>query len=372
MKTILPLLSLLLLQTTGLAQADTLRLNHITVLGSHNSYKTLPDKGLYRLMRFFSKAPKGIDYSHEPFEVQLDSFGIRSFELDIYPDPKGGHFYKRYANRLALKSAKSRIPELKEPGLKLLHIPDIDYNTLHPTFKGALRTLKAWSDKHPNHLPIFILVETKDAFVSDRVKWPKFTPRINWTAADIDSIDAEIEAVFGRNSPQVLTPDAVRGAFPSLNTMATSNGWPILNKCLGKFIFIMEGAVENAYAIGEHEGLKGRQMFIYSKPGKPECAFVILNDAIAQEPNILTTVKQGYMVRTRADGGTNEARNGDYTTATAAFNSGAQIVSTDYYRPDPRYKTKPKTWSSYYVKLPLGGVVNISKAFGLGRIGEMK
>jgi hypothetical protein len=57
------------------------------------------------------------------------------------------------------------------------------------------------------------------------------------------------------------------------------------------------------------------------------------------------------MVRTRADAGTWESRSGDYSRMNMAFSSGAQIISTDYYRPDERAPIDPD-WSDYSVQLP--------------------
>ena len=42
----------------------------------------------------------------------------------------------------------------------------------------------------------------------------------------------------------------------------------------------------------------------------------------------------GYLVRTRSDANTTEARENDYSRFEAALESGAQIISTDYYLPD--------------------------------------
>ena len=55
-------------------------------------------------------------------------------------------------------------------------------------------------------------------------------------------------------------------------------------------------------------------------------------------------VLQGYIVRTRADAETVEARNNDNTRKLAAFKSGAQIISTDYCRPDIRFSNFEVQW----------------------------
>jgi len=91
-------------------------------------------------------------------------------------------------------------------------------------------------------------------------------------------------------------------------------------------------------------------MFYYAEPGKPECAFVIRNGSKNEKKEIQELVKKGYIVRTRADGGTEEARNNDTSSCDAAFESGAQIISTDYYKAELR-------WSNYHVSFPSGKIV---------------
>ena len=59
-------------------------------------------------------------------------------------------------------------------------------------------------------------------------------------------------------------------------------------------------------------------------------------------------VLAGYVVRTRADANTVEARAGDTGRREAAFESGAHLISTDYYTLPNRFGT------SYMVTLPDG------------------
>jgi hypothetical protein len=54
-------------------------------------------------------------------------------------------------------------------------------------------------------------------------------------------------------------------------------------------------------------------IFTNSTPGDPDAAFVKLNDPF--DPAIPTTVAAGYIVRTRADADTVEARTGDTAPA---------------------------------------------------------
>ena len=118
----------------------------------------------------------------------------------------------------------------------------------------------------------------------------------------------------------------------------------------------MQGAAESLYKAG-HPSLQGRAMFVYASPGTPEAAFVILNDPVSKFTQIQQRVSQGYIVRTRSDSNTDQARTEDYTDMNAAFASWAQIVSTDYYRPDPRAGTAG--WTNYQVKFPNNELVRI-------------
>jgi hypothetical protein len=74
-------------------------------------------------------------------------------------------------------------------------------------------------------------------------------------------------------------------------------------------------------------------MFTNAPEGHPANAIMIINDPIGQFEEIQRLVKAGYMVRTRADADTREARDNDTRRRAAAFASGAQAISTDYYMP---------------------------------------
>jgi hypothetical protein len=174
---------------------DSLKINQIQTLGSHNSYHQRANKFMLRFMKGLNAVapkdfkPKDLDYAHEPLFVQLDSFHLRSFEIDIYADPKGGQFYKRIKNNLLGKPKASNIAALKEPGFKVMHIPDIDYNTHYYTFKSMLADFKKWSDAHPTHLPIYIMIECKEETLADKIKKLHFTPSIKFTPELCDALD---------------------------------------------------------------------------------------------------------------------------------------------------------------------------------------
>lgn len=353
---------------TAVDSTNFLRINQIQMIGSHNSYRMKTYEPIYNFVQGISFLlpaqynPDGWDYNHETFPVQLNDYEIRSMEIDIYNDPQGGQFYERKGLTLIGENSASGIAELQQPGFKVLHIPDFDYETHHITFVGALTELKAWSDAHPNHIPFIILIESKTGTVADVLSQFDLTESIPFDAAAADALDAEIESVFGASLDKVITPDDVRGSHTTLEDAILTDGWPTLGDSRGKFLFVMEGAAVGFYKDG-HPSLQGRAMFVYANPGEPEAAFVIKNNSKGDQTVIANLVEQGYIVRTRADGDTQEARTGDYSSMNAAFKSGAQVVSTDYYKPDPRHATS-NDWTDYQVEFSGGKRFRINPISG--------
>lgn len=353
---------------------DSLKINQIQVIASHNSYHLKTDSVVFAFLTALdslgllpsSYSPKGIDYWHLPVEEQFNNYNVRGLELDIYNDPNGGQFYYRAGPTFSGYPNTSNEPKLMEPGFKIIHIVDFDYNTNYITFKDALQAIYNWSVAHPNHLPIFINIEAKEDVPADVLTTlPGLTHSIPYDASACDAMDAEIKSIFGQELDKVITPDDVRGSYSTLEAAALAGNWPQLASSRGKVVFIMQGAADALYKAG-HPSLQGRAMFVYSNPGTSEAAFVILNSSKGDYSEIQQRVSQGYIVRTRADDGTDEARTGDESSREAAFSSWAQIVSTDYYRPDPRAGTPG--WTNYHVQFPNGEVARIDSISATGQL----
>jgi len=349
--------------------ANELKINQIQVLGSHNSYRKAMDRDIFDFLVSVQSLlpgnaqPQELDYAHASLAEQLNEYGMRSFEIDIYHDPTGGRFYNRTGNALVSRPEASNVPSLQTPGLKVLHMPDIDFNTHHYTFIDALQTLKIWSANNHNHLPLFVYIEPKTSDLTD-VFLHYWTAALPFTQGFADSIDLEINAVFGEDADQVITPDEVRGSFNTLEEAVLAGNWPTLEEARGKILFVVghSGYKDN------HPSLVDRVAFSFSTPGEPECAFVLLNDPITDLEKIRDYVGLGYMVRTRTDAGTYEAKSGDYTRSNAAFNSGAQLISTDYYKSDPRADTSA-VWTDFKVAFPNGELARVN-AYAGGVLGN--
>ena len=360
-------------------QINQLKINQLQILGSHNSYHIKTEPGILQFLNGISfilpstLQPADLDYEHEPLDIQLNTYGMRSFEIDIYCDPEGGRFYNRQGNVLINKPVASGIDELNKPGFKVMHIPDIDYNTHFYTFKSMLQALKNWSDAHSNHIPIFILVEGKEQSVGDFLGFLGFKTAVKFTPALCDALDEEVKGVFGANLEKVITPDKVRGNYNTLKEAVLANNWPTVGESRGKFIFVMQGESSDDYLQG-HPSLSNRTMFLTTTENKPEAAFLQFNNAARDENKITTAVQNGYIVRTRADEPNKQNKTNDYTEQYAAFRGGAQIISTDYYRPDPRHTTNAQ-FKDYKCRFPNNELARINPISGitqlsLGKIAE--
>lgn len=321
---------------------DSVPINHIQTIGSHNSYRKSMDRGIMRSLRFLdlfywcSPSPaKQLQYSHLSIPEQFGDYGVRSLEIDIHHDPDGGRYYHRHGNFLAWKKSDSGVEELKQPGMKVLHIADIDYNTHYYTFRDVLLAVKEWSDAHPRHLPIYILVEPKEETPGNHVKAFGMQPALEFDSLAWAMADEDIRSVFADRPEQVFTPDELRGDHSSLREAVTTDGWPLLGEMRGRIVFIIHGSVRHADKYAEHHpSFSGRPMFAQSAADREHAAFIKLDNPFSED--VARHVQQGFMVRSRTDSPGYEARKNDTTRREAAFLSGAQILSTDYYRPDPK------------------------------------
>ncbi len=200
----------------------------------------------------------------------------------------------------------------------------------------------------PDHTPILMMINPKSSGIS----WPGAAKVLPWGKDAFERMETEIRSVFPIE--RIITPDEVKGTHPTLREAVTANdgngGWPLLGKARGRIIFAMDLSPEDnaPYAEG-HPSLHGRVAFMTTFPDAPEAAYFTMNDPVKDQNLIKQRVSQGFLIRTRADADTMEARSGDTARREAAFSSGAQFVSTDYQDPDPRIGT------GYFVRLPGGG-----------------
>ena len=330
----------------ALDRDGTLKLNQIQVIGTHNSYHAGIPPSERKLWEI--KDPevfKGLDYQHETLTRQLDG-DVRQIELDIFSDSNGGRFAHPAGPRMVAEAQLPPDPPfdpegvMMKPGFKVMHVQDIDYHSVCQPFTACLKEVRAWSHAHPRHIPIFILVETKQSSSEGTMQ---LTPAEPFTPAVFDALDAEIRSVF--SAREMITPDDVRGSYETLNQAVLKGNWPTLRSARGKVVFLMDQRPVGPVYLEGHPSLRGRILFTNAVPGEPDAAFTECNEGPADEIGKL--VRQGYLVRARTDEGTNEARANDTSRRDAMMASGAQILSTDYPA------SEPARWEGHYsVRLP--------------------
>ncbi len=161
---------------------------------------------------------------------------------------------------------------------KVMHIVDIDQRSNCQPLRVCLAEIKAWSDGHPNHVPVFIDLETKQDIPFGGGKLD-FTPPEVFTPATYDRLDAELVSVFGRNG--IVTPDQVRGSAETLDKAVHLHGWPSLSQTRGKIVFLFDRPHDTARYTQGHPALRDRIVFTNAKPGDPDCAFTEINEALS-------------------------------------------------------------------------------------------
>jgi hypothetical protein len=322
------------------------RLNEVQVLASHNSYHVQPEPTLLAALRAaLGDAVNGWEYTHRSLADEFD-VGVRQVELDAFVDtPEGGH----YASPVLIPALglQPQGPRMSGPGLKVFHIQEVDFRSTCPTFVDCLTQVKAWSDAHPRHLPITIQVEPKDDPIAD--PGLGFAVPLPWTTDAFATLEDEIRSVF--SSRDIITPGRVMGHHASLPEAVEADGWPTLAQARGKVMFLLDDSGEERALYRQlRPDVADRLIFVSAAPPEPDAAMVVVNDPVGDGDRIHDLVDAGYIVRTRADADTVEARTGDTSVQAAAWASGAQFVSTDYPFPEELFGT------GYVAEVPGPGV----------------
>lgn len=335
------------------ANLDAQPLNHVQFIGSHNSYKRAPQPELRELIRPFYGSVDDINYNHLSLTDQLN-LGLRNLELDIYNDPVGGTYADPMGNRMLVQSQVTPWPrpdadQLKTPGFKVLHDADFDFRTCHIAFEDCLAELAAWSGSHPRHTPIVITMNTKqgERAVPGAIKPAEFD------GASLTRLDETVRSNIG--DKRLITPDDIRGDHATLREAITTRGWPSLDELRGRFLFVLdEGDPVRERYLSAFPGLRRAAYFVDVPPDSPQAGVMVINDPVKDEAKIRDLVTRGFLVRTRADADTREARANDRSRFDAAMRSGAQIITTDYYIPDRSIDDR------YMVRFEDGGFLRLN------------
>lgn len=305
---------------------ENLRLDQIQMIGTAESYKQRPSAAVMRLIRMGGKEQsKALDYGQPSLAAQLDS-DVRSLSFDVAYDPQGGLFKNPAAASMAMDLlSDSYVETMKKPGFKTVHVLDVDYNSSCLSLTDCLQQVADWSSAHPRHLPIVIALRTNDT----RTPMPGATKPLDCDTTALEALEAEVRAAFPAD--RIITPDQVRGSHATLRDAVMTHSWPRLGESRGKVLFVLNDTLEKVRAyLGTQTSLEGRTMFVATDQASSAAAFVSLPDPRRDATRIADAVRAGFMVITRADAETREARQNETGRRDAAFVGNAQIVQTNF------------------------------------------
>ncbi|KAJ4291924.1 hypothetical protein N0V90_009821 [Kalmusia sp. IMI 367209] len=336
---LVPASLVLLAHSTSASFNSTLRMNHIQVIGTHNSYHREISLAERQIFEKYMPFPENYYYSHSSLPNQLTYQSVRSLELDLHSDEKGGLYYPPLIWTLSnLTNATTPFDGsvLLKPGIKVFHVTDLDPNAVCHTFVECLTQLKNWSDANPRHVPILIDLELKTDAPACAAGGVCPGEATNWTLARLLNVDGEILSVLPRE--QLIVPDDIRVGNSTLEESVLQHGWPLLDSVRGRFMFFFDNdpstdpsSPAKLYTANGHESLQNRTVFTNGVEGEPAAAFIKHNNPIGDNiADIQRQVKKGYIVRTRADEPITTVLSRNATMRDSAFESGAQIVSTDF------------------------------------------
>ena len=308
---------------------NLIHMNQIQTINTHNSYKretSLVEQQAHDQIRNSpGNYANNVGYSHASLAAQFEDQNVRGIEIDLYGDPEGG-LYAEPLLRRKLGLGPLPDPAWRRPGIKVMHIPDVDYNTTCVLFTECLRQVKEWSDANPTHVPIFIMLELKrsDSFWVQQggVVAPA------WDEAAMVGIDEEIRSVF--DDDEMITPDDVRRPGLTLEQSVTRFGWPSLADSRGQVMFFFNNVGSSSPYSEDAPNLEGRAVFVNGAPGQPNAAYRGRDEVDVLLPEIQNLVAQGYLIRTRSDISLSTVRAGDIGRVQQSLDSGAQVISTDF------------------------------------------
>jgi hypothetical protein len=321
-----------------------MRINQLQYVGTAESYKLAPSEAMLSLIRMGGrKDAEALDFAEPPLADQLNA-GVRSLEFDVAYDPKGGQFKNPAGASMASELLDPAYVEaMSKPGFKVIHVLDVDFHSSCVTFKDCLTEVATWSRAHRSHLPILIALHANDI----RTPMPGATQPVPFDAEAFADLDAEIRSVF--QPDELITPDQIKGAHADLREAVLAGGWPRLGEARGKVIFLLDDKAQKTdLYTGPAKSLQGRPMFVATDEQSPLAAFICIEDPFKDQARIAGDVESGFIVKTRADADTREARDNQTARRDAAFGSGAQIVATNFLMPD-------KKIGSYQVNLAASG-----------------
>ena len=188
--------------------ADTTTLAQVQVIGTHDSYHqelSAPEQAAFDdLARGVDGYQRALAYRHPTLADQLEDEGVRSLELDLYPDPDGGR-YAEPASALALGLGPLATP----PGPS--RAPRSSTSSTSTPAPAACCSPPAWTSSAPGPTPTPTTCPSSSCSSPARATPGRGRRRRRGAPVargPLDDLDAEIRSRF--DPADLVTPDDVR------------------------------------------------------------------------------------------------------------------------------------------------------------------
>lgn len=278
-----------------------LKFNELRYTATHNSYQTESVDVLKQIYGKLSDLTFGLvpenmaKFASPTLTDQLNS-GIYSFEIDIEVFDRDGDI-----------------------SFTCMHSPCLEMTTSCYDFALAMKEIAMWSDNNPGHLPITVIIEPKEIFL----------PLEDMKVLNLDyakELDKTLkEALGGR----LFTPADMLRDYESFGVMRRADDWCKVSDMLGKVLILFHECNTTEGYIELDPTLRAQAMFpmLRAKDIDRDCAsFLLINKPESEFDDIQEALDNKFIVRTRADEFTKVSEK----RREKAFESGAQIISTDY------------------------------------------
>ncbi len=278
-----------------------LKFNELRYTATHNSYQTESVDVLKQIYGKLSDLTFGLvpenmaKFASPTLTDQLNS-GIYSFEIDIEVFDRDGDI-----------------------SFTCMHSPCLEMTTSCYDFALAMKEIAMWSDNNPGHLPITVIIEPKEIFL----------PLEDMKVLNLDyakELDKTLkEALGGR----LFTPADMLRDYESFGAMRRADDWCKVSDMLGKVLILFHECNTTEGYIELDPTLRAQAMFpmLRAKDIDRDCAsFLLINKPESEFDDIQEALDNKFIVRTRADEFTKVSEK----RREKAFESGAQIISTDY------------------------------------------
>jgi len=214
----------------GWPGGEELRINQMQMRATVNSYHDF----------VFDVLPE-VAWRH-PRPIEQVQSGIRVFDFDVAGD------------RVSWINIKPQTVEWAGDAVNNCGFVR-DGEFISGALNTCLRDLRNWSDAHPDHPLIIVLISEADRFDQP--------PQLMWQLDDLES-----HILIGLDRERLLVPADLRGEHPSVWAAIQADGWPTVAATRGKFMVVLNdrGPTRLTYLMEGGADPDDRLMFIIGDP----------------------------------------------------------------------------------------------------------